>query len=213
MNEKEAAILKLLKQYGSQFSKIYIEPDIPEKKLNNATKSCQVPEGEEILALFDFTEWGSAKDCMLICKNTIYFHFITAQKISLTDFVELPVKSSLSGFKIGDAINVALNSNDLPATTAAQCLSDIQLIMKKGPDIDLYKDEDRPLHVSYGAMLATFIVGLTFLVAGSFILTMSDDFLDAIMILGLLMIAPGVYMVANNIIALLRIQKHKGPVS
>ena len=95
MNEKEEAILKLLQQYSSQFKKIYVAPEIPENKLNNAKKSCQVPEGEEVLALFDFTEWGSAKDSMLICKDTLYFHFITTQKISFSDFVELPVKSSL----------------------------------------------------------------------------------------------------------------------
>jgi len=213
MNENKEAILKLLKEYSSRFSKIYIDPDIPEKKLNNAKKSCQVPEGEEILALFDFTEWGSAKDCMLICKDTLYFYFITAQKISFSDFMELPVKSSLSGFKIGEAINVALNSNDLPAITAAQCLSDIQLIMKKGPDVDLSGDEHRPLHVSYGAMLATFIVGLTFLIVGSFILTLSDDFLDAIMISGSSMISVGLYFVYNNVKATLKIQKHKGPLS
>jgi len=212
MNEKEEAIMKLLQQHGSQFKKIYVAPEIPENKLNNANKSCQVPEGEEVLALFDFTEWGSAKDSMLICKDTLYFHFITAQKISFSDFVELPVKSSLGGFKIGDVINVGLNSNDLPSTIAAQCLSDIQLIMKKGPDVNLAEDEDRPLQVSYGAMLATIIVGLTFLIAGSYILTMSEDFLDGVMILGLALIIPGAYMLYGNIMAALRIQKHKGPI-
>lgn len=212
MDAKEEAILKLLRQYGSKFKKIYVAPEIPENKLNNAKKSCQVPKGEEIQALFDFTEWGSAKDSMLICKDTLYFHFITAQKISFSDFIELPVKSSLGAFKIGDAINVGLNSNDLPSSIAAQCLSDIQLIMKKGPDVNLEEDEDRPLHVSYGGMLATFIVGITFLIAGSYILTISEDFLDGVMILGLALIIPGVYMVYNNIMAALRIQKHKGPI-
>ena len=44
---------------------VYISKKIPEKKLKNAKKSLNVPEGEEALILFDDTAFGSAKDGML----------------------------------------------------------------------------------------------------------------------------------------------------
>jgi hypothetical protein len=70
MNE---SLLKLLSNYTS-LDGLFVEPNIPPKKLFNAKKSCGLAEEEHILALIDCSVFGSAKQCLLIGSKGIYYH-------------------------------------------------------------------------------------------------------------------------------------------
>ena len=55
--------------------KIFIAPNIPEKKLNNAiTKYAQNISKDDVIALIDDTVFGSANDGILATKNSIIIH-------------------------------------------------------------------------------------------------------------------------------------------
>jgi hypothetical protein len=53
---------------------LFVEPEIPAKKLANARTSCRVPESERVLALVDCTAMGSAKHAVLFCEGGVYYH-------------------------------------------------------------------------------------------------------------------------------------------
>jgi hypothetical protein len=53
---------------------LHLAPKIPASKLNNARKSCKLPEDEQVLGLLDLTIFGSASDAMLFGRRGIYFH-------------------------------------------------------------------------------------------------------------------------------------------
>jgi len=52
----------------------FVFPNIPDKKLKNAYKACEVQEEENILAIIDATLMGNAKHCLAIGQNGIYIH-------------------------------------------------------------------------------------------------------------------------------------------
>ena len=52
---------------------LHVAPDIPEKKLANAMKCCEVPEWEIVLGLIDSTVFGSAKNGLVFCSYSMYF--------------------------------------------------------------------------------------------------------------------------------------------
>jgi hypothetical protein len=56
------------------YNDLYIHPDIPSKKLAKAYKKCNVPTGEGIIGLVDFTVFGSASEALLFGVRGIYFH-------------------------------------------------------------------------------------------------------------------------------------------
>ncbi len=53
---------------------LYTGDNIPDSKLCNARKTCEVPDDETILVLLDATVFGSAKNAMLIGTRAIYLH-------------------------------------------------------------------------------------------------------------------------------------------
>jgi hypothetical protein len=69
----EQAILDLLKSFAA-LDGLFVEPDIPAKKLSNARRSCGLPEKSRILALVDCTLLGSAKSCLLFGPEAIHYH-------------------------------------------------------------------------------------------------------------------------------------------
>jgi hypothetical protein len=87
MDEKQQAVVNLLQQYRRTSRKIHIAPDIPEGKLHNARKVCQIPGEETVTALFDLTEWGSAKHCLVLCPQTIYYNAGAPGKFTLAEFL------------------------------------------------------------------------------------------------------------------------------
>ena len=53
---------------------VYVYPDLPANKIENAIQTSKIPPYEEILGLVDCTVFGSAKDCMVFGIKGIYFH-------------------------------------------------------------------------------------------------------------------------------------------
>ena len=70
-------IITLLKSYQSKdngLQSLYVLPDIPPRKLNNARRQSKVPTAEKIFGLIDCTVFGSAKNGILFGQKGIYFN-------------------------------------------------------------------------------------------------------------------------------------------
>lgn len=52
----------------------WVEPNIPVRKLRNATAHCQIPDGERAMALFDCTPFGSANRGLIAGASGVYFY-------------------------------------------------------------------------------------------------------------------------------------------
>ena len=78
----------------------FVYPNIPDKKLSNALKTCEVPEEEKILAIIDATVMGNAKHCLAIGQGGIYVHNDWSGKTpgrhyySYKDFLTLNIERS-----------------------------------------------------------------------------------------------------------------------
>lgn len=59
---------------GRRADGFYVAPDIPDKKLQNASAACQLPADERVLGLIDATRFGNAKNCLLFCLKGLYFN-------------------------------------------------------------------------------------------------------------------------------------------
>lgn len=80
----------VLKRFASKTNKLYLDPDIPAKKLRNGRRACEVPESEHVLGLLDLTVWGSAKDSLLFGRKGVYYHYL-ATKIQVP-YTEFPTR-------------------------------------------------------------------------------------------------------------------------
>jgi len=66
------ALERVLERFGSE-EDCYVGAEIPESKLARGRSRCQVPLDETIVALVDCTVMGSAKYCLLIGLEAIYY--------------------------------------------------------------------------------------------------------------------------------------------
>jgi len=69
----EDRIMQILQSHDGQ-SGLHVAPNIPPRKLANATKHCGVPSGDTILGLIDCTVFGSAADAIVFGKRGLYYH-------------------------------------------------------------------------------------------------------------------------------------------
>ena len=75
-------------------SNMFVSPDIPEKKLNNATKAFEVDNYKNIVALYDYTFFGGADEGIVftgegfICRNSIKKEAIKYEEISKLEYFE-----------------------------------------------------------------------------------------------------------------------------
>ena len=75
LSRRERQILRQLKKFDPKSDDIFfVLPDIPQRRLKNAREVCAVPPGERILALFDLTFWGTARKCLVVGRDGIYFY-------------------------------------------------------------------------------------------------------------------------------------------
>ena len=81
MNLEE--IKNICDQYKDCAPEYYTVP-IPEKKANNARASLNIPHGDQIFALVDFTVFGSAKDAMVVTESGLYWKGIADPAVSLS---------------------------------------------------------------------------------------------------------------------------------
>jgi hypothetical protein len=78
---REEKILEVLRSTLPQ-SDLYLIPDIPADKLDNARQSCALPPHEKVLGLLDCTIKGSAKNALIFGLDGIYWHNdFTAKKL------------------------------------------------------------------------------------------------------------------------------------
>jgi len=68
-------LLPLERLYLKSFS-------IPKAKLLNSLYTTRVPEDEEVLALVDLSDYGSARNCILFTTKGVHFHYKKKQKES-----------------------------------------------------------------------------------------------------------------------------------
>jgi hypothetical protein len=66
-------VAQILAGYTGQ-SSLYVSPNIPPKKLTNATSKAQVPADEKVLGLIDCTVFGSASDSLVFGSRGFYYH-------------------------------------------------------------------------------------------------------------------------------------------
>jgi serine/threonine protein kinase len=66
-------VAQVLAAYSSQ-SGLYLAPNIPAKKLANATEKARVPADEKVLGLIDCTVFGSATDSLIFGSRGFYYY-------------------------------------------------------------------------------------------------------------------------------------------
>lgn len=81
----DEVILPVLRAFPQR--DFYVESEIPPKKLAKAIKACNVPNNERILGLIDCTVLGSAKNCLLLGRDGIYYRSASGPNmIKYSDF-------------------------------------------------------------------------------------------------------------------------------
>jgi AAA+ superfamily predicted ATPase len=104
---------------------LFIQPDIPGEKLENACKACCIPESERVAVLIDCTFFGSASDAVVIGTRGAYFsNEGTAGYIPFGEFPDTTFTPRTRGggvnYGIGDWIN--LNGSNLPPGICVELL-------------------------------------------------------------------------------------------
>jgi hypothetical protein len=97
------AIVGWLKTKASH-DKLYFAPTIPANKLSAARQACQLPDAEQVLALADFTTFGSVKECLVVSWSAVHYRWpsgLAPKKIEFAKFVESEITSSWSVVAIG----------------------------------------------------------------------------------------------------------------
>ena len=102
-------IQQVLSELANQFvgqSRVYVAPEIPRAKEANARVASGVPVGEVVYILFDYTVFGSAKDCMVAGQRGIFFSHRFANPrmytISYERLKDTTIPDDDNGVKIGE---------------------------------------------------------------------------------------------------------------
>jgi hypothetical protein len=140
------ALLSTISQFQGtdkkKYINLYLAGNIPGEKLRNARKAVRVPEDEEVIALIDNTVWGGAKNSFIIGRRGIYYRDNGTEPthIPYEEFTKIEIKVErlflIKQVTFGKGHDyVFLN---IPATTAAQMLRDVQSILRKAepPETD-----------------------------------------------------------------------------
>ena len=116
------AVLRELIPHAPQFG-LYVAPDIPDGLLRAARKAFGDGFDEEIVALYDATRFGSAKDGALFGAASFVFQNLveTPQRVAYTDLIRVwPDKKLLGGQKLRLAVNRARATFELEMDFAAR---------------------------------------------------------------------------------------------
>ncbi|WP_298845743.1 hypothetical protein [Clostridium sp.] len=103
---------------GNAFEKVYVVPEIPEKKLNNAISAIAPSVNPEyVLAIADSTLFGSAKEGIVFTGDTMYMRYVLEEKqkykfenIIKSEF-ELTTKQKSNG-KVEEQKHIYIHLND-----------------------------------------------------------------------------------------------------
>ena len=82
----------------NKMEKIHFSPEIPIKKLKNASATMGIPQAQTVLVLVDATVLGSGKDGMCITEDHIYWSRLGKNgKVRIDDFKTFRVESAMVG--------------------------------------------------------------------------------------------------------------------
>lgn len=116
---------------SARLKRFFTQPGIPDRKLRNATEACGLRPGIDVLALVDFTFFGSAKEALLICTDGLHYRWPTEAKPKLilySDFLTLDITSRMGVVHIGP--NHAFAPGFIGETALAQLLSDLKPLLE-----------------------------------------------------------------------------------
>lgn len=103
--DSAAAVVSGLERYKSHpdiTAKLFLD-SIPAKKLDNARRACELPEPERVLALFDLTTMGSAKNCLLFGTDALHVHDgSTHARVGYDDLVERAIETRGGKVTLGE---------------------------------------------------------------------------------------------------------------
>ncbi|MBA7540275.1 hypothetical protein ES705_32570 [subsurface metagenome] len=129
-------ILEICKKY-KHISSIYLYGNIPEKKIVNAIKEYEIPDGEPVLLLVDSTIFGSAKVGFALCENGVYWNTswlvdTTLNYISWEDFSGKEIYLDESEIDFGSGIKIELTAvENSEKEQIVELLNDIQAFLNR----------------------------------------------------------------------------------
>lgn len=122
----------------AHLSSLYLSPNIPEKKLRNARKFCEVPDEEDVLALIDCTVFGSSSDSVLFGHRHLFFRNFIAQngrpgRIPYNDLVHMAIHRAGDGeLMFGENLISNISGSGLSAADFFSLIRDLQKRLKFG---------------------------------------------------------------------------------
>eukprot|EP00184_Porphyridium_aerugineum_P006450 CAMPEP_0184694440 /NCGR_PEP_ID=MMETSP0313-20130426/2398_1 /TAXON_ID=2792 /ORGANISM="Porphyridium aerugineum, Strain SAG 1380-2" /LENGTH=445 /DNA_ID=CAMNT_0027152735 /DNA_START=12 /DNA_END=1349 /DNA_ORIENTATION=- len=133
-------LLESLKSFQGSLG-LYVYPNIPKAKLSNASTSCQVQQGDTILAVLDCTILGSAKNCLVVGVQGIYIHndwwarqpgrfFVPYDELN-----DLDVSSTAFEIVIGKTYSVAVSGCPMPKREIVTLLRSVKNIANSSMQI------------------------------------------------------------------------------
>jgi serine/threonine protein kinase len=127
------------KNLGANALGYYVAPDILERKIGNARKSCSIPNDERVVGLIDCTFFGSASDCVVFTVNALYYHHSEPKscapkpgKLPYDKFRDRDFKSAWwYCVSVGPDEFFSLKSSNVRQVTLVNVLNDIKQFMLK----------------------------------------------------------------------------------
>jgi hypothetical protein len=108
---EEASVQKILARW--RHDDLFRSPTIPSRKIRGAIDSAKIPTNEAIWALFDFTVFGSAKNCLVITAKGLYFSHPEVTNISWAELASATIEwAKGEDVKIGDKKLSVLNDEE-----------------------------------------------------------------------------------------------------
>ena len=120
-------------------SDLYVTPGIPQKKLVNARRVCEVSDEEEIIGLIDCTLFGAATDCVLFSTTRLYYRNFAAPQTGphALRYARLPemLFSRADGISVhmGDQPQCTVAGSSVTADDMLQILRDLTSIARGEP--------------------------------------------------------------------------------
>ena len=90
---------------------LFVSPEVPKEREDNARKKCNIPQTEKIIGLVDLTKGGSAKNCLVFGKRGIYFHNCIFSKTPGKRFIPYKDFKNLE-FELDGRYEISLGDNN-----------------------------------------------------------------------------------------------------
>jgi hypothetical protein len=116
----------------SNWKNLMIDPHIAGRKVANARTACGVPTSERVIAVFDLTVFGSAKDAVVFGSSAIYFRTKTAPvQLSYKKLLQYTVGAQKSELTFSPKFNgdtAFAASGTLSGTDVLAVLQSVQIL-------------------------------------------------------------------------------------